>query len=172
MLIGVAVACFLLAWLLLVLARRTRRATGLPAGRVVYSDTGGWTAPPRPLFSAALQLTGKPDYLVEVKGGYVPVEVKSGRAPASGAHAGHIYQLAAYCALVTEAYGRRPAYGLIRYADKTLAVDYTPTLEAELRRLLDAMRADDGAADVARSHDSPARCRACGFREQCEAALA
>jgi CRISPR-associated exonuclease Cas4 len=166
-----AVILLLVAGVLWLLSQRTRRATGLPAGRVVYSDTGGWTAPPRPLFSAALQLTGKPDYLVQVKGGYVPVEVKSGRAPASGAHAGHIYQLAAYCALVTETYGRRPAYGLIHYADKTLAVDYTPALEAELRRLLAAMRADDGAADVARSHDSPARCRACGFRDPCEEAL-
>jgi CRISPR-associated exonuclease Cas4 len=161
----------LLAALLWLLAQRARRGTGLPTGRVVYSDTGGGTRPPRALFSEALRLTGKPDYLVRHRGRYVPVEVKSGRAPADGPHPGHIYQLAAYCALVTEAYGKRPSHGLIRYADKTLAVDYTPALEAELRSLLAAMRADDGAADVARSHESAARCRACGFRDVCEESL-
>jgi CRISPR-associated exonuclease Cas4 len=166
-----ALVLLLVSVLLWLLARRARQGTGLPAGRVVYTDTGGGTTPPKALFSQALRLTGKPDYLVEVKGGYVPVEVKSGRAPEDGPHPGHIYQLAAYCALVTEEYGRRPAYGLIRYADKTLVVDYTPALEAELRTLLAAIRADDGAANVPRSHESPARCRACGFREQCEQAL-
>ena len=160
-----------MAGLLWLLAQRARRGAGLPTGRLVYSDTGGGTRPPKPLFSEALRLTGKPDYLVQHQGRSVPVEVKSGRAPADGAHVGHIYQLAAYCALVTEAYGRRPTHGLIRYADKTLAVDYTPALEAELKALLAAMQADVDAEDVARSHEARARCRACGFREACDEAL-
>ncbi len=167
----VAVCLLLLAGLLWMWGQRTRQSTGLPEGRVVYSDTGGGTRPPKALFSEKLRLTGKPDYLVQHRGGYIPVEVKSGRAPAEGAWPGHIFQLAAYCALVAETYGRRPSHGLIRYADKTLAVDYTPALEAELRELLAAMRADDGAANVARSHESVARCRGCGFREICEESL-
>jgi CRISPR-associated exonuclease Cas4 len=125
----------------------------------------------KPLFSPRLRLTGKPDYLVRDGPGYVPVEVKSGRAPAGGPYAAHVYQLAAYCALTAEAYGRRPAYGLIKYADKILRVGFTSALEAELLELLDQMRADAEAGDVARSHSSPARCRACGFREVCEESL-
>jgi CRISPR-associated exonuclease Cas4 len=164
----VLLALAVLVWLL---ARWARRRTGLPTGVVVYSDTGGWSRLERPLFSAALQLTGKPDYLVRQRQAVIPVEVKSGRAPPGGPHPGHTYQLAAYCALVAEAYGRRPDYGLIQYADQTLAVNYTPELEAELRALLAEIRADAEAADVARSHDSPARCRACGFREVCDDAL-
>jgi CRISPR-associated exonuclease Cas4 len=155
----------LLVWLL---AQRARQATGLPAGRVVYTDTRGWGRPEKPLFSSRLQLTGKPDYLVRVAEGYVPVEVKSGRAPAQGAYAAHIYQLAAYCALVAEAYAARPAYGLIKYADKIVAVDYTADLERELKTILEDLRADSEADDVARSHTSAARCRACGFREVCD----
>ena len=170
-LLALAAGLLVLAGLLWLLAQRARRGAGLPIGRVVYSDTGGGTRPPKPLFSQTLRLTGKPDYLVQHRGGAIPVEVKSGRAPERGAHAGHIYQLAAYCALVTEAYGRRPTHGLIRYADKTLAVDYTPLLEAELKALLAAMQADVDAQDVARSHESPARCRGCGFRDRCEEAL-
>jgi CRISPR-associated exonuclease Cas4 len=162
----------LLALIFWFLSRRTREATGLPAGAVTYADTGGWGRAEKPLFSQRWQLTGKPDYLVRQAAGYVPVEVKSGRAPAGGPHASHIYQLAAYCALVTEAYGQRPAFGLVKYADQTLRVDYTPELEAELNDLLDAIRAAGAADDVARSHASPARCRACGFREQCRESLA
>ena len=160
-----------LALLLWIFAQRARQASGLPAGQVVYSDTGGWTRLEKPLFSSRLQLTGKPDYLVRQGTDYIPVEVKSRRAPAAGPYASHVYQLAAYCALVTEAYHRRPAYGLIKYADRTLAVDFTPALEAELSDLLDEMRAAGEAEDVARSHASAARCRACGFREACDESL-
>jgi len=166
-------ALLLLALLLLYLARRTRAASGLPAGRVIYSDTGGWQRTEQPLYSARLQLTGKPDYLVAQRaGGVLPVEVKSAAAPPGGPHAGHIYQLAAYCALVTEAYGRRPAKGLIKYADRTFEVPFTRELEAELHRLLGAMRADRAAADVPRSHDSPARCQGCGLQSVCGESLA
>lgn len=161
----------LIAVLLWFVSQRAQRASGLPAGQVVYTDTGGWGRPEKPLFSQRLQLTGKPDYLVREGAGYVPVEVKSGRAPVSGPYAAHVYQLAAYCALIAEAYGRRPAYGLIKYTDEILRVDFTPVLEAELLELLDEMRADAGAEEVSRSHSSTARCRACGFREICEESL-
>ena len=163
----------LLALLLLYLARRTRSASGLPGGQVVYSDTGGWERNEAPLFSARLQLTGKPDYLVAQRGGaMVPVEVKSAAAPPGGPHASHIYQLAAYCALAAEAYGRRPAKGLIKYADKVFEVPYTRALEAELHTLLAEMRADRAAADVHRSHDSAGRCRGCGMQTVCTESLA
>jgi CRISPR-associated exonuclease Cas4 len=163
-LLGLAI----LVWLL---AQRARRGTGLPAGVVVYTDTGGWTQIEKPLFSAALQLTGKPDYLIRQHDSIIPVEVKSAKAPAGGPYDAHIYQLAAYCALVSENYGQRPRYGLIQYADQTLAVDYSQGLETELLELLEAIRADAQAEDVGRSHESAARCRACGFREACDEAL-
>lgn len=160
--------CALLLWWL---ARRARRQAGLPAGVIIYTDTGGWTRNEAPLFSSALRLTGKPDYLVRHRRGVLPVEVKSMPAPPGGPHDSHVYQLAAYCVLVTEAHGQRPPYGLIKYADKTLAVTYTRQLEAELLALLDEMRADAQADDTARSHDSAARCRACGFTDVCGQAI-
>ncbi len=161
----------LLGLLILGLALWLRQGAGVPQGRVVYEDTGAWGRPEKPLFSKALQLTGKPDYLVQTKQGVVPVEVKSGNAPAEGPYETHVFQLAAYCALVAEAYGQRPAYGLIKYADKTLAVTYTPQLESDLKKLLTAMRNDDNTDEVSRSHNSAARCRRCGFREVCDDSL-
>jgi CRISPR-associated exonuclease Cas4 len=159
-----------LGLLLLWLARRGRARSGLPQGRVVYTDTGGWGRLERPLFSRQLSLTGKPDYLVADEDKVIPVEVKSNRAPAHP-YPSHVLQLAAYCLLVEECYGRRPPYGMIKYADRTFEVDYTPELEEELLATLDCMRADlaDGYAD--RSHEDPHRCRGCGHQQQCEQRL-
>ncbi len=162
----------LLALVLLLVAGRLQAASGLPRGRVVYSDTGAWGRPEKPLFSRRLGLTGKPDYLVRTDSALVPVEVKSARAPAGGPYEAHLFQLAAYCVLVAETYGRRPPYGLIQYADRLVSVDFTPTLEAELLDLLTAMRAAADADDVARSHTAAARCAACGLAAVCEERLA
>jgi CRISPR-associated exonuclease Cas4 len=167
-----ALVLIIIAVVLWLLATRAQRASGLPTGRVVYTDAGGWGRLEKPLFSHALQLTGKPDYLVNERGRYIPVEVKSGRAPTGGPYPAHMYQLAAYCALVAEAYQQRPTHGLIKYADKIFSVDYTPAFEAELLELLDSIRADAEAEDVTRSHDVAARCAACGFREVCDESLA
>jgi CRISPR-associated exonuclease Cas4 len=161
----------LIALLVWWLSGRINRATGLPTGTVAYTDTGGWGRVEKPLFSKTFHLTGKPDYLVRAADDLIPVEVKSGRAPAGGPYESHLYQLAAYCLLVTETYGRRPRYGLIRYADKTLAVDYTPALESDLIALLRDIRADSQTDAVDRSHRSAARCRACGFNAECGQAL-
>ena len=159
-----------LGLLLLWLARRGRAHSGLPQGRVVYADTGGWGRLERPLFSHALRLTGKPDYLVADGGEVIPVEVKSSRAPARP-YPSHVLQLAAYCLLVEECYGRRPPYGIIKYADRAFEVDYMPELEDELLETLDCMRADLAAEDASRSHDEPQRCRACGYRQRCDQRL-
>jgi CRISPR-associated exonuclease Cas4 len=163
---------FLLALglVLLWLAQRRRSRSGLPQGRVIYTDTDRWNRLERPLFSRELLLTGKPDYLVADGDDVIPVEVKSGRAP-SQPYSSHIFQLAAYCLLVEECYRRRPPYGIIRYADRTFEVDYTPELEDELLATLDDMRADLAEGDASRSHDELARCQACGYYELCSQRL-
>jgi CRISPR-associated exonuclease Cas4 len=152
------------------LARRGRARSGLPQGRVIYTDTGGWGRLERPLFSRRFLLTGKPDYLVTYEDGVIPVEVKSSHAPARP-YPSHALQLAAYCLLVEECYGQRPPYGIIKYADRTFEVDYTPELEDELLATLDCMRADLADGNVPRSHGAPRRCRACGYRSRCDERL-
>jgi len=156
--------------LLLWLARRGRARSGLPQGRVIYTDTGGWGRLERPLFSHEFLLTGKPDYLVADGADVVPVEVKSGHAPAQP-YPSHVLQLAAYCLLVEECYGRRPPYGIVKYADRTFEVDYTPELEDMVLETLDSMRTGLADGYAARNHGEPSRCQACGHREQCEQRL-
>jgi CRISPR-associated exonuclease Cas4 len=164
-----ALFLLILAIGLYLLARRWRQQSGLPAGELIYSDT--WQRVDQPLFARRLGLTGRPDYLLEHEGTLAPVEVKSARAPAGGPYDSHVYQLAAYCLLAAEHYGRRPARGYLKYADRAFAVDFTPALEREVLALLEAMRADAEAEEVHRSHNSAARCGGCGYQEVCEEAL-
>jgi CRISPR-associated exonuclease Cas4 len=164
----------LLALLLFWQAGRQRRRAGIPAGRIVYADTGRWEAAAEPFFDPVTQLTGKPDYLVRQGKALIPVEVKSARPP-EAPYDSHLYQLAAYCLLVERRTGVRPPYGLIHYGlgsrARTFSVEYTPALEEGLLELLTEMRRADLQASVNRSHDQPGRCRACGYLAVCEQRL-
>ncbi len=166
-----AIALLILGIAALVLSRRARSRAGLPAGQVIYSDTSRWQRAERPLFSRRHQLAGKPDYVVREGRAVIPVEVKSSHSPASGPREGHILQLAAYCLLVEETEGARPAYGIIQYADRAFRVDNTPELARTLLTTLDAMRRDMARGRSHRSHSDAARCRRCGVRSACKERL-
>jgi len=159
-----------MAFILLRQAGTIRQQTGLPRGRVVYSDTGAWSRVERPLFSHRHLLTGRPDYVVEENGIWIPVEVKP-RRTAPQPYPSDILQLAAYCLLIEETYVETPPHGLIKYRDETFAINYTPELRQELLALLEDMRQDLPASDVPRNHESPARCRACGYQSVCDDSL-
>lgn len=148
--------------------RDMRAESGLPAGNVIYTDTGAWRANNDVLHAANLRLVGKPDYLVEQNdGAIIPVEVKSGLAPDTPWE-GQVLQLAAYCFLVETNYGVRPPYGIIQYKDRAFAVDYTADLEADLLDVLDEMRATRGDPDPEPYHGDGRRCAACGVRDACD----
>jgi len=161
----------LVAFILFFISGRQRRASGLPSGRVIYSDTRAWGKLEKPLFDKNLGLTGKPDYLIEQNGKIIPVEVKTGRTPELP-YDSHIFQTAAYCLLVQKTYGKRPPHGIIHYPGRDFAVDYTSDLENALLDLIADMRRSEHHGDVARSHEDGQRCRRCGFREVCDEKLA
>ena len=165
-----ALALCLLGLLLLFWSRRQRQASGLPAGHVVYSDTGAETEVHEPLLSRRFGLVGKPDYLVEVSSNngrfMAPMEVKSGRQPKT-THAGHVLQLATYCLIVEDVYGKRPPFGYLRYADATLTIPFSDALRTEVLQTAQAIRAARTAATVHRSHNVAARCARCGYLDGC-----
>lgn len=166
-----AIGLFLIAIFLLWKASQTQKTSGLPGGRVIYTDTRAWGEKvEKPLYDGNLGLTGKPDYIVEKNGRYIPVEVKSGRAPQAPYDA-HIFQLAAYCLLVEKNLGSRPPYGIIHYENRDFAIDYTNELENAILDILAEIRRDERRADVQRSHEVTARCTKCGFRNVCEQKL-
>ncbi len=169
--LSVAVLLGAVGLLLVWLSARRRKRLGLPAGRVVYSDTGIRQEVEKPLYDRTLGLAGRPDYLVRQGRRLIPVEVKSAAAPPVP-YDSHVFQVLAYCLLVERQMGTRPPYGLLQYADRTFRIDFT--FEAE-ERLLDLLaeirRAERRGGLPERSHTSAARCRACGFREICDQRL-
>ncbi|MDQ3704588.1 MAG: CRISPR-associated protein Cas4 [Chloroflexota bacterium] len=160
----------LLALLALTYAARLRRESGLPSGEVLQSDTGAGGTPGKPLYSARYGLAGTPDYIVQTRRGLVPVEVKLGRTE-DEPHESHLLQVLAYCLLIEETEGKRPAYGLLRYSNNTFQVDYNKETRAYLISVLDEMRHAALMTEVDRNHDNPARCRACGYRPLCDQSL-
>ncbi len=171
MLLPLAVLLLVAGVALLLLSRRTRADTGLPEGRVIASDTSDWQRMDAPLISRRYGLVGKPDYIVERRGKVIPVEVKPNRR-AETPYLSDVLQLAAYCLLIEDAWKKSPPSGLLRYADRTFEVEWTPAMRQVLIEVLGDMRADLHAANVDRDHSEAGRCAACGVREHCDQRLA
>lgn len=167
-------------------AARESRRSGLPAGALLYSDTGkpvGRIAPAevgregfrqeRPLVSESLELVGRPDYLIESDGGVVPVEVKSSACPSDGRpRDSHVAQLAAYCLLVEDVVGASVPFGLIKYRDREVRVEYTEELRGWALALVGEMRDATNEEEIHRSHEDPRRCAGCSLRDVCTESLA
>jgi CRISPR-associated exonuclease Cas4 len=170
-LLYIALGLLLLSLGMWAFSRWQQVRAGLPAGRVVYLDTAALRRPEGALFSANFGLTGRPDYLVNQGGRIIPIEVKSSAAPAAP-HPSHIYQLAAYALLIEEHFRQRPAYGILKYKDRTLQIPFTPQMMDSVHSLIEEMRADIPSKNLDRSHVERARCAACGFRDSCDQSLA
>jgi len=153
-------------------SRNLQERSGLPPGDVIYSDSGAWFPNADILVAPDFGLSGKPDYLVQqADGSIVPVELKSGRAPHEPWE-GHVLQLAAYCLLTEEAYGKRPSFGILQYEDKAFAIDYTPDLEEDLLDLLTEMRDSQFEGEIDRDHNDWQRCARCGMNKACHQRIA
>jgi len=164
-----AILLTIMAFVLLWQSARKRKCSGIPAGRIIYSDTRFWSKTSKPFFDSVLGLTGKPDYIVKLDGPVVPVEVKSSLAPPLP-YEGHIYQLIAYCILIERSGGIRPPYGILHYRNRDFAIDFTPEAEEKLLDVLAEMRKHERRA-LPRSHESTARCSRCGYRSVCDQKL-
>jgi CRISPR-associated exonuclease Cas4 len=124
------------------------------------------------LTSRRYNLTGRPDYLVKTAEGIVPIEAKSAKCPTNGRpYDSHVMQLIAYCLLVEDVLQEHVPYGIIRYRDCELSIDYTPELREDLIALLEEMTEARHAEEVHRSHEDPRRCAGCSMREVCDEAL-
>ena len=159
-----------IAVILFVLAARQKRQAGIPGGRLIYIDTKQWGKVEKTLYDPNLRLTGKPDYLVSQGKQVIPVEVKSRQAPAIPFDS-HIFQLAVYCILVEHEYGTRPTHGIIHYANKNFAIDFTTELEESIQALIREMQRRTSRSQVDRSHQDCKRCQHCGYRSICDQSL-
>jgi CRISPR-associated exonuclease Cas4 len=170
LLLLLAALLLLSAFFVLWQARVRRAALGLPAGRVIYSDTDQWATIEQPLYDAEIGLVGKPDYLIESGDQIIPVEVKSHKI-SGWPYDTHIFQLAAYCLLIYRVHGKKPAYGVLHYPNRSFAIDFTAELETTVLDLINEMQKQGKKRELQRSHQSSARCNRCGYRGICEQRL-
>lgn len=158
LLFALATLALLLWWFL------RRRAAVLP-GEVVWQDTPDADT----LVAHRYRIAGRPDYVVREARGLVPVEVKSRACGTHGPYASERAQLLTYCLLIEEALEGTVISGVLEYRDRRIVVPFGERERQEITALLAQMDAEGNAH---RSHHQAARCRGCGFRAQCDEALA
>lgn len=130
-------------------------------GEITYIGETGF---PRLLHSEEHGLSGRPDYILDIDGELVPVEVKTGRVP-RGPLFSHVIQLAAYC-LLLEKEGK-VTYGILKYGDVEHIIAYDDHLRSVLLTKVAEMREVMATGDAHRNHDRPGKCRSCSRRGHC-----
>lgn len=149
-------------------ARATREKYAVK-GEVVYIDSN--MEKPKLFVSKKLGLSGRPDAVVLDGEHHIPVEIKTGRVP-RGPLFSHILQIAAYCVLLEEEYGKAPPYGVIRYGDVSYEIEYNEDQKRLLLQKLADMRAAIRKGEAHRNHNRPGKCVHCSRRAVCPERLA
>jgi CRISPR-associated exonuclease Cas4 len=169
-----AATLVVLAFILFLLAARSRKMTGIPAGEVFYQDLPGQPFFGKPLRSSALGISGKPDCLVRTAYGTIPVELKNAsKPPARGeVYANHMIQALAYCALVEDQMKVRVPYALVIYAGQQVRkVEFTDERRQWLLQTIHQVEVARARLTANRNHEHRGRCVGCGVRSYCDQAL-
>lgn len=117
-----AVALGVVSIVLMLIATGVRAVRGLGRGETVALDNVT-------LYSARLELVGRPDRIVKRWGHYIPEEWKSSRHVSRS----HQLQLGTYFLLIEEEHGVRPPFGVVVLGDGTrVKVKNTRALRAEV----------------------------------------
>ncbi len=149
-------------------ARRQREKYQVK-GELAYVDSE--REKPKLFVSKKYGLSGRPD-LVMVEGEHhIPVEIKTGRTP-RGPLFSHILQVAAYCLLMEDEYGKAPPYGIVRYGDANHEIEYNEDLKKLLLGKLKEIRAAAEKGEAHRNHNRPGKCVHCSRRSVCPERLA
>ena len=152
------------------IARAAREKHGIGTAEIPYVDSEA--EKPKLFVSKRHGLTGRPDAVLLAGDTHIPVEVKTGRTP-RGPLFSHILQLAAYCLLVEEEYGKPPPYGVIRYEHASHEIEYNDDLRKMVLGKMVEMRGALARGDgVHRNHNRPGKCIGCSRREGCPERLA
>jgi len=132
-------------------------------GKITYSDLN---KPARPFFSKKYRIAGKPDYVIQKKERFIPVELKTGSY--NSPHKNHVFQLASYCHLLEENYNVFVPYGILVYNNDTqFKIPFNPQLRFELENSIKQMRHVLKTNKISRNHDNIFRCRNCSMRQYC-----
>ena len=151
------------------MARATRAKYEIDSAALVYVDSD--RERPKLFVSARYGLSGRPDAVLLEGDVHIPVEVKTGRTP-RGPLFSHILQIAAYCLLMEEEYGKAPPHGVIRYGDGSHDIEYNDDLKRLVLQKMGEMRACIAKGEAHRNHNRPGKCVHCSRRSVCPERLA
>lgn len=148
---------------------RVTRAKYDVRGTLAYVDSE--REKPKLFVSKKHGLSGRPDAVLVEGEHHIPVEIKTGRTP-RGPLFSHILQVAAYCLLMEEEYGKAPPYGIIRYEGTSHDIEYNEDLKRLLIGKIREMRAAAEKGEAHRNHNRPGKCLGCSRRSVCPERLA
>lgn len=163
-----AVILIAAAFFVYLLSINLKKSSGLPEGRVVFSDSHKRDQTGGILFDKSIGLAGNPDYIVKKGKEIIPVEVKSNTIKFDP-YDSHIFQLMAYCRLLHVHHNIRPSYGLLQYSNRSFKIEYTQEMEERLLDLVETIRAQ--RIEQHRSHQTKARCIGCIYAGICDEKL-
>jgi CRISPR-associated protein Cas4 len=123
--------------------------------------------------SGILRLKGVVDRIEVYGKEYVPVEIKTGRAPATGVWPDHRMQVAAYMLLLKEKFGARITEGLVKYvaAGQTRQIVMNPFMEYEVNGAVNKVFSLLEQEDVPGYCNRKEHCGVCSLGEQYEGGL-
>jgi CRISPR-associated exonuclease Cas4 len=150
-------------------AFETRAKYSMTEGQLVYIDSE--REKPKLFVAKRYGLSGRPDAVLLEGDQHIPVEVKTGRTP-RGPLFSHILQIAAYCLLMEEEYGKPPSYGVIRYDDASHDIEYNEDLKRLVLTNVGEMRRAVAQGEAHRNHNRPGKCVHCSRRSVCPERLA
>ncbi|MDI6855451.1 MAG: CRISPR-associated protein Cas4 [Candidatus Thermoplasmatota archaeon] len=143
----------------------SREVAAIPSGTIEYiADEYSPN-----LVSNKHKLIGKPDYVIRINDGYVPVEFKAGRVP-RGPLFSHIIQLVAYSLITEERYGK-VAYGMLVYGKNQYKISISDELRETALKKANGMREALRTGIVHRDHKKVSKCRNCSRRSYCSEKL-
>ena len=142
---------------------RLKKKYKIQQGRIIYSDLN---KPAKPSFSKRYRISGKPDYIIQKKDSYIPVELKTGiyNTPQKN----HVFQLATYCHLLEENYNVFVPYGILVLNNHVeYKIPFNPKIRFELENTVKKMRYLLKTSKITRNHDDLYRCKNCSMRGYC-----
>jgi len=119
--------------------------------------------------SEALQLRGIIDQLEIYENGFVPVELKTGKAPKQDVWENHKIQLGAYALLLEEYFQIPIKEGFVNYLDtqERRHVPINPFLKDEIKQLIKKTQLLLNSNEMPNFENNPNKCAGCGIRDKC-----
>lgn len=117
--------------------------------------------------SEKLGLKGRIDNVEILDGEFIPVEIKTGRAPNNGAWDGHKIQIGAYILLLSEHYGKEIKYGFIDYKEGgRIKITMNPFLKDEIMEIKEKVKDILNKKEIPDAMENK-KCESCGLAEEC-----